>query len=133
MLIRKLNKGTRMQQHKNLCYTLAPKSSSFRVLAPKGDVVTANDYYPFGMTMPGRKYTLANSSYRYGFNGKENDNDVKIGGNQQDYGMRIYDNRLGRFLSIDPLSRQYSMLTPYQFASNSTISGTDLDGLEYYF
>jgi len=33
------------------------------------DVVTANDYYPFGMQMPGRKFTQANSSYRYGFNG----------------------------------------------------------------
>lgn len=35
MLIRKLKKGTRTQPHKNLCYTLAPKSSSFRMLAPK--------------------------------------------------------------------------------------------------
>lgn len=37
--------------------------------------------------------------YRYGFNGKENDNEVKGEGNQQDYGMRIYDPRLGKFLS----------------------------------
>ena len=50
--------------------------------------------------MPGR--TFSSSSYRYGFNGKENDNEVKGNGNQQDYGMRIYDPRLGRFLSIDP-------------------------------
>src|SRR5690606_36912003 len=55
-------------------------------------VITANDYYPFGMLMPGRKYS-ADGSYRYGFNGKENDNDVKGEGNQQDYGMRIYDPR----------------------------------------
>ncbi|WP_436491696.1 RHS repeat-associated core domain-containing protein, partial [Chitinophaga sp. ARDCPP14] len=45
--------------------------------------------------------------YRYGFNGKENDNDVKGEGNQIDYGMRVYDPRIGKFLSTDPLSKQY--------------------------
>jgi RHS repeat-associated protein len=94
------------------------------------DVVTANDYYPFGMMMPGRIYAAA-GAYRYGFNGKENDNEVKGEGNQQDYGMRIYDPRLGRFLSVDPLTKSYAMLTPYQFASNSPIAGIDLDGMEF--
>jgi hypothetical protein len=40
------------------------------------DVVTANDYYPFGMTMPERKYSQANSSYRYGFNGQEKSTEI---------------------------------------------------------
>jgi RHS repeat-associated protein len=92
-------------------------------------VVTANDYYPFGMGMPGRKYSTT-SSYRYGFNGKENDNDVKGEGNQQDYGMRIYDPRLGRFVSRDPLTKSYPWFSPYQFAGNSPILNIDLDGLE---
>jgi RHS repeat-associated protein len=69
--------------------------------------------------------------YRYGFNGKENDNEVKGEGNQQDYGMRIYDPSLGRFLSVDPLTKKYPELTPYQFASNRPIDGIDLDGLEF--
>ena len=94
------------------------------------EVLTAQDYYSFGMAMPGRKYTKPNSGYRYGFNGKENDNDIKGEGNQQDYGMRIYDVRLGRFLSMDPISRQYPELTPFQFASNTPIWALDLDGLE---
>ena len=82
--------------------------------------------------MPGRKYSVG-SSYRYGFNGKENNNnDVKDEGNQQDYGMRIYDGRLGRFLSIDPLYKSYPELTPYQFATNSPIVGIDQDGLEFF-
>jgi len=84
------------------------------------------------MGMPGRNYSEENA-YRYGFNGKENDNEVKGEGNQQDYGMRIYDPRLGRFLSVDPISHLYPMLTPYQFASNSPISGIDMDGLEFYY
>ncbi|OQP49821.1 hypothetical protein A4H97_28460 [Niastella yeongjuensis] len=35
-----------------------------------------------------------------------------------------------RFLSVDPLTKQYPMLTPYQFASNQPIWAIDLDGLE---
>ncbi len=68
--------------------------------------------------------------YRYGFNGKENDNEVKGEGNQQDYGMRVYDGRLGRFLSVDPLGWKYPMLTAYQFASNMPTKFVDLDGAE---
>jgi RHS repeat-associated protein len=95
------------------------------------DIVTANDYYPFGMMMPGRKYTATTSKYRYGFNGKENDNDVKgVEGGQQDYGLRIYDPRLGRFLSVDPLTDEYPWYSPYHFAGNSPIANIDLDGGE---
>jgi len=93
------------------------------------DVVSANDYYSFGMVMPGRKFSAGNA-YRYGFNGKENDNEVKGKGNQQDYGMRIYDPRLGKFLSVDPITKDYPELTPYQFASNTPIQAVDIDGLE---
>ena len=46
--------------------------------------------------MPGRKYTAA-GTYRYGFNGKENDNDITPGA--QDYGLRIYDKRLRRLFN----------------------------------
>lgn len=47
--------------------------------------------------------------------------------------MRIYDPRLGRFLSVDPLQKSYPELTPYQFANNSPIANIDLDGLENYW
>ena len=80
--------------------------------------------------MPGRKFS-DNNQYRYGFNGKENDNEIKGEGNQQDYGMRIYDPRIGKFLSVDPIDEQYPQLTPYQFSSNRPLDGIDLDGLEY--
>lgn len=94
------------------------------------EVVSAQDFYPFGMLMPSRKYSIANTNYRYGFNGKENDNDIESGA--QDYGMRIYDGRLGRFLSIDPLTKSYPWLTPYQFSANSPIRFIDLDGAEIF-
>jgi RHS repeat-associated protein len=81
------------------------------------------------MLIPGRKFSIG--GYRYGFNGKENDNEVKGEENQQDYGTRIYDPRLGRFLSVDPLSKAFSSWAPYSYAMNRPIDGIDLDGLEY--
>ena len=53
-----------------------------------------------------------------------------IEGSQQDYGMRIYDPRLGKFLSVDPLTRKYPWYSPYQFAGNKPIQFIDLDGGE---
>jgi hypothetical protein len=44
--------------------------------------------------------------------------------------MRIYDPRLGRFLSVDPLTLSYPFYTPYQFAGNKPIWAVDLDGAE---
>jgi RHS repeat-associated protein len=90
------------------------------------DVVTANDYYPFGSQMPGRKFSQPNSSYRYGFNGKENDNSTGEG--NLDFGARIYDCRLGRFLTVDPLTREYVSSTPYSFAANNPILLIDSKG-----
>jgi RHS repeat-associated protein len=74
-----------------------------------------------------------NGDYRYGFNGQEKDNEMKGEGNSINYKARIQDTRLGRFLSVDPLTKSYPMLTPYQFASNTPIQAIDLDGLEAYY
>jgi RHS repeat-associated protein len=95
------------------------------------DIATAQDYYPFGMLMPGRTFIASTTaSYRYGFNGKENDNEVKGVGDQVNYGMRGYDPRVGRFLSVDPMTKKYAYYTPYQFAGNSPIEFIDRDGME---
>jgi RHS repeat-associated protein len=82
------------------------------------------------MQMFGRTGIPYGAVYRYGLNGKENDDDVKGIGLQQDYGMRIYDPRVGKFLSVDPLTRSYAELSPYQFASNTPIAAVDIDGQE---
>jgi len=58
---------------------------------------------------------------------------VKGEGNQQDYGIRIFDPRIGKFLSEDPITKDYPELTPYQFAANRPIDGVDEDGLEWLY
>lgn len=103
-----------------------------KVAYNQSDVVSYADYLPFGQIMPNRHGN--DNSYRYGFNGKENDHETNgTGSGTQDYGLRIYSPSIGKFLSIDPLSKKYPDLTPYQFASNSPISCTDLDGAEAYW
>jgi len=93
------------------------------------DVIIAQDYDPFGMLLAGRFWEVG-SGYRYGFNGKENTNEVYYFNNFQDYGFRSYDVRLGRFISVDPLTKNYPLWTPYQFAGNVPIKFVDLDGGE---
>jgi RHS repeat-associated protein len=92
------------------------------------EVISRSDYYPFGLEMTGR---TESAGYRYGFNGKEKDTPgMGGGGNTYDYGFRIYNPKVAKFLSVDPLTKSYPMLTPYQFASNMPIKAVDLDGLE---
>lgn len=93
------------------------------------DVLSAQDYYAFGALMPGRNYNAPD--YRYGFNGKEKDDEIDgVTGSDYDYGMRMYDARLGRFMSVDPLTNKFAFYSPYQYAGNTPIMASDLDGAE---
>ena len=93
-------------------------------------VVSASDYYPFGMEMVGRGYN--SKQLINGFNGKRYDNEIYGEGNFQDYGARMYNPRLGRFSNPDPKFKLYPMLSTYQFASNTPIQAVDLDGKEAF-
>ena len=86
--------------------------------------------HPFGMVMPGRSWSAASAEgYRFGFNGKEGDGEIKGDGNSLDYGTRIYDSRIGRFLSIDKFEKKFAWLSPYVFAGNKPIMSVDIGGL----
>ncbi|MFY0675624.1 MAG: RHS repeat-associated core domain-containing protein, partial [Bacteroidia bacterium] len=75
-------------------------------------------------------YISANAAnaYRYGFNGMERDDEWKGTGNAYDFGARIYDARLGRWLARDPLEAKYSDLSPYNFGANNPVHFVDPDG-----
>jgi len=66
---------------------------------------------------------------RYGYNGKENDNEVKGLGNQIDFGARIFDPRVATFLSLDPLKSQFAFQSPFIYAGNSPINSIDVNGM----
>lgn len=77
------------------------------------------------MEMPGRDTTFK-SSYRYGFNGKEMDNEPYGQSNEYDFFSRIYNPRIGRWFSTDPVNKPW--LSPYQFGANNPINNIDADG-----
>jgi RHS repeat-associated protein len=96
---------------------------------PGPNVVSSQDYYPFGMLMPGRTFLAgAAQSYRYGYNGKEKNDEIEGAGNQLDYGDRMYDPRLGRWLSIDPIANRYPGYSPYNYAADNPIIFLDEEG-----
>jgi RHS repeat-associated protein len=80
------------------------------------------------MLMPGRKYPAAGGLYRYGFNGKEKNNEISGGVNNYDFGARIYDPRIGRWYSTDPLQIKYPNITPYAAFNDNPIYFKDPDG-----
>jgi RHS repeat-associated protein len=109
----------------------ACQHNSYLANAPEANVLSYTDYYPFGMTMPGRNANAA--TYRHGFNGMEKDDEIKGSGNSYDFGARIYDPRIGRWLSLDPLMSKYAYLSPYHYTSNSPIALVDLDGKDFTY
>lgn len=92
------------------------------------DVESYNDYYPFGMVMPGRSYS--SEGYRYGFQGQEKDDEVNGDGNSINYKYRVHDPRIGRFLSVDPLTKDYPWNSSYAFSENKVIQFIELEGAE---
>ena len=69
--------------------------------------------------------------YQYGFNGKEKEQSGEWGRlTYYDYGMRIYNPGIGRFLSVDPLAAKYASVSPYTYVLDNPISLLDPDGRE---
>ncbi len=90
-------------------------------------IISYEEYHPFGTTSyrNGRTETEV-SLKRYKYVGKERDEETGL----YFYGARYYAAWICRFVSVDPLQREYPHYTPYQYAGNKPISYIDLDGLE---
>lgn len=113
----------------NVMVTILDRKTYLSGAGWSADIASAQDYYPFGMLMPGRDYVIAGGSdFRFGFNGQQKDNEIRGTGNSLDFKFRGYDSRLARFTSIDPLTDKFPWWTPYQFAGNTPIQAIDLDG-----
>jgi RHS repeat-associated protein len=106
-------------------------SSFFQSQARFRNGFNAVYYSPFGVELKGRNLKKNNAkNYRFGFNGMEADDQVKGDGNSYDFGARMLDTRLGRWLSVDPMAEKYAPLTPYNFVANSPLIYIDPNGKE---
>ena len=90
------------------------------------DVVSANDYYPFGMLQPGRSYAQNGNGYRYGFNGQEKSDEIKGPGNSYTAEFWEYDPRAAIRWNLDP--KPTVAQSPYVVFGRNPILFTDLKG-----
>ena len=93
------------------------------VVDEEGAVEEVNDYYAFGGLM---STSSRQNVQPYKYNGKELDR--KGGLDWYDYGARMYDAALGRFMKTDRFSEKYVSLSPYQYGANNPVNNIDVNG-----
>ena len=97
------------------------------VVDEEGTVEEVNDYYAFGGLM---STSSRQSVQPYKYNGKELDRKGGLG--WYDYGARMYDAALGRFMKTDRFSEKYVSLSPYQYGANNPVNNIDVNGDNVY-
>ncbi len=121
-------KSVTVKHNHDSYYYLTDHLGSVRVTVDeRGDPVGWDDYYPFGLQMPGR------SQQQYGSPAT----DVKYTGyelNQEGglglyhAGARLYDPAVGRFMQQDPLTGKYPGWSPYNYVLGNPVNYLDPDG-----
>ncbi|MCE2503857.1 MAG: RHS repeat-associated core domain-containing protein, partial [Chlorobi bacterium] len=76
-----------------------------------GVVTNRYDYKPFGGILS------SGGEARQGFNSREKDKESGLG----DFGVRKYDDEIGRFTSPDPLWEEYRAWSPYVYSFGNYI------------
>ena len=87
-----------------------------------------NHYYPFGLPMAETTDGKQNEQ-PYKYNGKEFERKNRL--NWMDYGARMYDPALCRFMTMDPLMEKYYSVSPYAYCGNNPINRIDPDGRDW--
>jgi len=88
------------------------------------------NYDSFGMGMQGRSFEAGNLTYRFGYQEQEKDSEIYGNNSQYAFKYRMYNPRLGKFFSVDPLYKDYSHISPYAFCENKDIQFKELEGLQ---
>jgi RHS repeat-associated protein len=83
----------------------------------EADVLSAKDYYPFGMTMTQRGFD--GGSYKFGFNGQEKTDEISGNGNHYTAEYWEMDPRIARRWNTDPVIKYHE--SPYAILGNNPI------------
>jgi RHS repeat-associated protein len=93
-----------------------------------GNIVSYDDYDPWGMQLEGRSANYGSANEKYKFLTKEHD--VETGYDWLD--ARGYDARIGRFLTVDPRADKdiLSSWSPYHYSFDNPLRFVDPSGAE---
>ncbi len=117
--------GNRQYEYSNhLGNVLAVSTDKMTAVGEHGDLISASNYYPFGLRIDDR--SMNSADYRYGFQGQEEDQETGF----VNYKYRLHNPAIGRFFAVDPLTADYPWNSPYAFSENRVIDGIELEGLE---
>lgn len=88
------------------------------------EIIEEKNYYPFGLIHKGYNFNINGIQNNYlTYNGKEFDMSLNM--NMYDFGARMYDPTIGRFMVIDPMADFVNYQSPYVMADNNPIYFVD--------